>query len=122
MKKILFVFILYSGLIFSTQSFCQTSTFIKNFKSFVESVEKKDSIPSNEWENLNSKYEEFRAEYKVTYKNKLGKDDKKMYNELKTRYIKQVSIKKVGGSIKDGINSTTGYIKGIFKKTDKKKD
>ena len=122
MKKYVFIAFLCCGLIISTQLFGQDSNFLKRFQTFVESVEKQDSISSHDWNKLNTQYKDFRVKYKTSYKDKFNKDEYKQYNELKGRYLKQVTIKKLGGSMQKGLESTSGIIKGFFKKTDKKKD
>lgn len=122
MKKYVFITFLCCGLITSTQLFGQENSFLKRFQTFVESVEKQDSISSQDWNKLSTQYKDFRTEYKTSYKDKFDKDEYKQYNELKGRYLKQVTIKKLGGNMQKGLESTSGIIKGFFKKTDKKKD
>ncbi len=122
MKRNVFIAIFCFGLILSTQVFGQSNNFLKRFETFVESVEKQESIHSKNWDSLNTQYKDFRTEYKTSCKDKFTSEQVKQYNELKARYIKQVTIKKVGKSVQKGVESTTGFVKGIFKKSDKKKN
>lgn len=114
MKKITFLFIL---LFFATTINAQSDSnqYIVRFQSFVVSIEKAKAIPADKWDSLNTLYKSFRVEFKKKYKNKFNNAEYKKYNELKVRYIKQYSLKKLGGTLTKEAETVKGAINGVFK-------
>ena len=114
MKKITYLFIL---LFFTTVIYAQSdnSQYIARFQSFVVSVEKTKTIPADKWDSLNTLYKSFRIEFKKKYKKTLNNSEYKKYNELKVRYIKQYSLKKLGVTLTKEAETVKGAINGVFK-------
>jgi hypothetical protein len=112
MKKLLIALVMLS---FTTLASAQDGKkFLTRFESFVTTIEKSKTIEPQKWDSLNTDYKAFRDEYKTKYKKTLDDEDLKKYNELKARYIRQVSVKKVGGSLKKKAKSVEGLFRGTF--------
>lgn len=89
----------------------ETQAYLNRFEEVVVSVEN-DSVVN--WERCDSLYDRFRADYKQKYKNQLSDDQLMTYNKLKTRYLKQLSIKKVGGDLKKKAKRIGASIRGTI--------
>lgn len=87
-----------------------TTVFLNKLEKFVVSIENNDSCIN--WERSNAEYKALRMEYRKAHKRRMSNEQYAQYNKLKTRYIKQVSQKKVGKSIKSKTSSITSAVKG----------
>lgn len=87
-----------------------TTFFLNKFEEFVVSIENNDSCIN--WERSNAEYMALRMEYRKAHKRRMSNEQYAQYCKLKTRYIKQVSLKKVGKSIKSKTSSITSAVKG----------
>lgn len=87
-----------------------TSVFLNKFEKFVVSIENNDSTIN--WEQSNAEYKALRTEYRNAHKKRMSNEQYAQYNKLKTRYIKQVSLKKVGKGIKSKTQSISSAVKG----------
>lgn len=110
MKNLLIVLLLSVAAPTFAQNDEASTAFLNKFETFVVSIENNDSTV--DWEKSNSKYKALREEYKESYKGKLSNSELTRYNKLKTRYIKQVSLKKVGKGIGKKASSITSSVKG----------
>ena len=115
MKKITSLLI---SLLFVCTISAQTneSKFIARFQSFVVSVENAKTIPAEKWDTLNTTYKAFRTEFKEKYKKTLYNTEYKKYNELKVRYLKQTSLKRLGSVLNKKAQTIEGTLDGVFKK------
>src|SRR5574344_501753 len=117
MKKIALVIItVFVTVALSAQTATNESKFIARFQFFVTSVEKCKKIPSEKWDSLNTVYKDFRMEFKAKYKKTMNNADYKKYNELKVRYLKQCSLRRLGSTITKKAQTVEGAIDGVFKK------
>lgn len=87
-----------------------TNVYLDKFEVFVSSIEHNDSII--DWEQSNSEYKALRSEYRSAHKKRATNDQITYYNNLKARYLRQVSIKKVGKGIKSKAQSISSAVKG----------
>lgn len=87
-----------------------TTVFLDKFERFVVSVENNDSTIN--WEQSNAEYKALRTEYRLAHKKRRSSEQYTRYNNLKARYIKQVSLKKVGKGIQRKTSSVTSAVKG----------
>jgi len=110
MKKVLVMLLWASAVTAAAQEVDSVQVFLDDFGSFVASVEKNDSVV--DWEECNAAYKNFRTVYKNAYKDKMGNDEYAQYNKIKARYIKQVSLKKVGRGIKSKMSTISSAVKG----------
>lgn len=94
----------------SAQKTDTTNAFLDNFDNFVKQIENCDS--TIDWTKANAQYKDFRTEFKTVYKNKMRNDQYVRYNEIKARYITQVSKKKVGRGINKKLTNFSSAIKG----------
>jgi len=116
MKKLLCVLFLFAALPTFGQVADTTTVFLDKFEAFVVSIENNDSTV--DWTASNAEYKALRTEYRKAHKGKMSNSELTRYTKLKTRYVKQVSLKKVGKGIKkkaSSIGSTVkGTVEGVF--------
>lgn len=87
-----------------------TSLFLNKLEKFVVSIENNDSIIN--WEQSNAEYKALRMEYRNAHKKRMSNEQYAQYNKLKTRYVKQVSLKKVGKGITRRTQSISSAVRG----------
>lgn len=116
MKKLLGILLLFAAIPTFGQVADTTTVFLDKFEKFVVSIENNDSTV--DWTASNAKYKELRMEYRNAHKGKMSNSELARYTKLKTRYVKQVSLKKVGkgiGKKASSIGSTVkGTVEGVF--------
>lgn len=87
-----------------------TAVYLNKFETFVSSIENNDS--TIDWEQSNSQYKALRMEYRSAHKKRATNNQIAYYNNLKARYLRQVSLKKVGRGIKSKAQSISSAVKG----------
>lgn len=110
MKNLVTILLLLMSLSASAEDRDTTNVFLDKFEKFVVSIERNDSVIN--WEQSNAEYKALRMEYRSAHKKRINSEQYARYNNLKARYVKQVSLKKVGGSITRKTNSISSAVKG----------
>jgi len=110
MKQLFIITFLLLSLSASAEERDTTNVFLDKFEQFVVSIENNDSTIN--WEQSNAQYKALRMEYRNAHKKSMNAKQYARYNELKTRYVKQVSLKKVGKGIKRKTQSISSAVKG----------
>jgi len=87
-----------------------TNVYLDKFEAFVSAIELNDS--TIDWGQSNSQYKALRMEYRNVHKKRATNDQITYYNNLKARYLRQVSLKKVGKGIKSKAQSISSAVKG----------
>lgn len=90
-----------------------TTVFLDRFENFVIGIENNDSTV--DWTQSNAQYKALRMEYRDFHKKRVSSAQYVRYNKLKARYVKQVSLKKVGGNIKDKTSTLGSAVKETVK-------
>lgn len=87
-----------------------TDIYLDKFEAFVTSIEHNDS--TIDWEQSNSEYKALRTEYRNAHRKRATNEQVAIYNNIKARYLRQVSLKKVGRGIKSKAQSISSAVKG----------
>lgn len=114
MRKIIVLLLLTLSLYASAQDKQEkdtTSVYLDKFEAFVSSIENNDSTIN--WEQSNSLYKGLRMEYRNAHKSRASINQISQYNNLKARYLRQVSLKKVKKGIKNKAQSISSAVKGV---------
>lgn len=112
MKNLVCITLLFISLLASAQDRDTTSVYLDKFEHFVVSIENNDSTIN--WERSNAEYKTLRTEYRNAHKKRINSEQYARYNNLKARYIKQVSLKKVGKGIRRKTSSISSAVKGTI--------
>lgn len=95
-----------------------TTLFLDKFEAFVVGIENNDSI--TDWTSCNAEYKALRTEYRNAHKKNVSGAQFVRYNKLKARYLKQVSLKKVGSDLKDKTTTVGSAVKETVQEVIKK--
>lgn len=110
MRLLLTIMLSVAAMAASAQDADTATAFLDKFEAFVESIENNDS--TIDWQESNATYKALRTEYQQTHKGKMSDSELARYTKLKARYVKQVSLKKVGKSIGKKASAISSTVKG----------
>lgn len=110
MKALLSITFFLLSMAASAQERDTTDVYLDKFEAFVVSIERNDSTV--DWTQSNSEYKAMRMEFRNAHRGSVSDSQYARYNNLKARYLKQVSLKKVRNGFKRKASSISSAVKG----------
>lgn len=118
MRNLIYVASIVVIIVLASCGMSSKDSYIKQFNSFLENIEKKESLSEKELEKASARFEEFTTTYYDKFKDELSNDDLKKVGELKARYLKVVAkqhLKEIDSSLEKAGKEIEGFLDGLGK-------